>query len=340
MVLQVNESILSGYLANDPEVRYTQSGKAVASFTLAVNKRIKNPRENQKTADFIPIVVWEKLAEICGEQSEPQNIHKEKNNKDNSSHIQKSFNNFWIAINVTFLLIGLFPLVNNGDMSARFIPLMIGLNIILTMMKVIFVFLYGNDFEPEEKDESNSIQNSTSVIEPQPKYQIGDYVRIMFINHGCYNESYYLQYFDKYIPDRVIHFKCDLKPEKGSVGKVLTFYKDDYYNDDDYNNYLYFIELNADWVILMNERNIRRINKETYFNLLNVNNKSNLRKNTSKDNSVVHHTTIIKREDNSFSDFMTGAAIGAAVNDFESRMGQIDTNLGSDSFTDNNFLDD
>lgn len=66
MVLQVNESILSGYLANDPEVRYTPSGKAVASFTLAVNKRIKNPQENQKTADFIRIVAWEKVAEICG----------------------------------------------------------------------------------------------------------------------------------------------------------------------------------------------------------------------------------------------------------------------------------
>jgi single-strand DNA-binding protein len=62
----MNESILSGYLANNPDVRYTQSGKAVASFTLAVNKRIKNPRENQKTADFIQIVAWENLAEICG----------------------------------------------------------------------------------------------------------------------------------------------------------------------------------------------------------------------------------------------------------------------------------
>ena len=50
-----------GRLAQDPEVRYTQSGKAVASFNLAVN------RYGQKdSADFIPIVAWEKLAEVIG----------------------------------------------------------------------------------------------------------------------------------------------------------------------------------------------------------------------------------------------------------------------------------
>ena len=49
----------------DPEVRYTQTGKAVASFTLAVNSRFSRST-NQQTADFIPIVVWDKLAEVCG----------------------------------------------------------------------------------------------------------------------------------------------------------------------------------------------------------------------------------------------------------------------------------
>ena len=57
----MNKAILVGRLAQDPEVRYTQSGKAVASFNLAVN------RYGQKeSADFIPIVAWEKLAEIIG----------------------------------------------------------------------------------------------------------------------------------------------------------------------------------------------------------------------------------------------------------------------------------
>ena len=58
----MNKVILVGRLAQDPEVRYTQSGKAVASFNLAV----ENNFGNEKKADFIPIVAWNKLAEICG----------------------------------------------------------------------------------------------------------------------------------------------------------------------------------------------------------------------------------------------------------------------------------
>lgn len=61
----MNRVILAGRLVRDPEVRYTQTGKAVASFTLAVNRRFSRSAE-QNTADFIPIVVWDKLAEICG----------------------------------------------------------------------------------------------------------------------------------------------------------------------------------------------------------------------------------------------------------------------------------
>ncbi|WP_196593777.1 single-stranded DNA-binding protein [Pectinatus sottacetonis] len=60
----MNKVILAGRLATDPEVRYTQTGKAVASFRLAVNKRFS--RDQQNTADFFNIVAWQKLAEICG----------------------------------------------------------------------------------------------------------------------------------------------------------------------------------------------------------------------------------------------------------------------------------
>lgn len=59
----MNKVILVGRLAQDPEVRYTQSGKAVASFTIAVQRFGGGA---QKEADFIPIVAWEKLAETCG----------------------------------------------------------------------------------------------------------------------------------------------------------------------------------------------------------------------------------------------------------------------------------
>ncbi|WP_371364976.1 Single-stranded DNA-binding protein [Sporomusa rhizae] len=60
----MNKVILVGRLAQDPEVRYTQSGKAVASFNLAVNRF--GGGQGQNNADFIPIVAWEKLAETCG----------------------------------------------------------------------------------------------------------------------------------------------------------------------------------------------------------------------------------------------------------------------------------
>lgn len=58
----MNKVILAGRLTKDPEVRYTQTGVAVASFTLAVNRRFSK----EKVADFIPIVVWDKIAEIVG----------------------------------------------------------------------------------------------------------------------------------------------------------------------------------------------------------------------------------------------------------------------------------
>lgn len=59
----MNKVILSGRLVRDLELRYTQTGKAVANFTLAVNRRFSHNQE--QTADFIPIVVWDKLAEVC-----------------------------------------------------------------------------------------------------------------------------------------------------------------------------------------------------------------------------------------------------------------------------------
>ena len=64
----MNKAILIGRLTRDPEVRYTQSGVAVCTFTLAFARRFARREDNsgQPTADFIPIVCWRKLAEICG----------------------------------------------------------------------------------------------------------------------------------------------------------------------------------------------------------------------------------------------------------------------------------
>lgn len=61
----MNKVILMGRLTRDPEVRYTQTGKVVCQFTLAVERPFSN-QEGQREADFIPVVVWGKIAELCG----------------------------------------------------------------------------------------------------------------------------------------------------------------------------------------------------------------------------------------------------------------------------------
>lgn len=57
----MNNVILIGRLTKDPELSYTQSQTALCKFTLAVDRQSKE----EKTADFIRIVVWGKQAENC-----------------------------------------------------------------------------------------------------------------------------------------------------------------------------------------------------------------------------------------------------------------------------------
>ncbi len=60
----LNRVVLIGRLTKDPELRYTPSGVAVASFTLAVDRNYKNAKGERET-DFIPCVVYRQLAELC-----------------------------------------------------------------------------------------------------------------------------------------------------------------------------------------------------------------------------------------------------------------------------------
>ena len=59
-----NKITLVGRLTKDPEMRYTPNGTPVASFTLAVDRSFVN-KQGEKESDFIPVVVWNKLAENC-----------------------------------------------------------------------------------------------------------------------------------------------------------------------------------------------------------------------------------------------------------------------------------
>lgn len=58
----INRTVLVGRLTKDPEVRYTQSGMAVANFTVAVNRQFTNAN-GEREADFIGCIIWRKAAE-------------------------------------------------------------------------------------------------------------------------------------------------------------------------------------------------------------------------------------------------------------------------------------
>lgn len=62
-----NKAFLIGRLVRDPEMRMTSSGVAVTRFTIAIDRSFKREEGQQNTADFLRVVTWRRLAEICGQ---------------------------------------------------------------------------------------------------------------------------------------------------------------------------------------------------------------------------------------------------------------------------------
>ena len=60
----LNQISVQGRLARDPELRRTNSGKAVISFTLACDRDFKNQQTGEKEVDFIECVAWGGTAEM------------------------------------------------------------------------------------------------------------------------------------------------------------------------------------------------------------------------------------------------------------------------------------
>ena len=60
----LNRIVLMGRLTRDPELRHTQSGTPVASFSLAVDRDFKDKATGEKATDFIDIVAWRQTAEF------------------------------------------------------------------------------------------------------------------------------------------------------------------------------------------------------------------------------------------------------------------------------------
>lgn len=60
----LNKVFIMGRLTRDPELRHTQSGTAVASFSLAVERDFKDKTTGERTTDFIDVVAWRGTAEF------------------------------------------------------------------------------------------------------------------------------------------------------------------------------------------------------------------------------------------------------------------------------------
>ena len=60
----LNRIIIMGRLGNDPEIRRTQTGTPVASFSLAVDRDFKDKSTGKRTTDWIEVVAWRNTAEF------------------------------------------------------------------------------------------------------------------------------------------------------------------------------------------------------------------------------------------------------------------------------------
>lgn len=66
--MDLNKAMIIGNLTRDPEIRTTNSGQNVASFSIATNRTWKDASgQKQEKAEFHNIVAWGKLADICGQ---------------------------------------------------------------------------------------------------------------------------------------------------------------------------------------------------------------------------------------------------------------------------------
>ncbi|MFH0771166.1 MAG: single-stranded DNA-binding protein [Candidatus Omnitrophota bacterium] len=64
----LNKVFLMGNLTRDPELRYIPSGSAVATFTVAANRTyVLQSGEKKEEVSYVRVVVWAKMAEVCGE---------------------------------------------------------------------------------------------------------------------------------------------------------------------------------------------------------------------------------------------------------------------------------
>ena len=69
----LNRIVIMGRLTRDPELRRTQNGTAVTSFSVAVDRDFKSRESGEKATDFIDVVAWRQTAEfVCQYFTDPR----------------------------------------------------------------------------------------------------------------------------------------------------------------------------------------------------------------------------------------------------------------------------
>ena len=66
----MNKITIVGNVVHTPQMRATQSGLSVCSFSVAVRRRFKNPQTNEYDTDFFDVQAWRQLADLCGKHLE------------------------------------------------------------------------------------------------------------------------------------------------------------------------------------------------------------------------------------------------------------------------------
>lgn len=62
----LNKAVIMGRLTRDPEIKKTQSGLSVCSFSVAVDRDIVDKNTNQRETDFINVTAWRTTADFVG----------------------------------------------------------------------------------------------------------------------------------------------------------------------------------------------------------------------------------------------------------------------------------
>lgn len=65
-----NRVTLIGNLTDDPELRFLDNGKALTKFSIAINRKYKQDKQEKDEVCYVEVTTWGKLAEACGEYLE------------------------------------------------------------------------------------------------------------------------------------------------------------------------------------------------------------------------------------------------------------------------------